>query len=374
MRARFEQSIVGGAPMAPRTRTRWVGVAAAALATAACDGRTVDLGGTASSCIDAASPPESCTYAGPYNDGSGYFGGIPYECADPGGTPQSPSSTDDVASALVGTWTGCAQTGPAAQTGPYAGVMSAGVEFTRDGRFSLLGVDLAWNMQPIADPAHTGTFAVVDASATLGPGAYQVRFTADNGGVSLSQIVLVSSPTKLRFFTPQATDFAPARTWQFRAGICGPAFDPESTCGSDANLLSRMAGRWIWCSGQPGPPLLEPDPWPQPGSPYVGLEIGADSSWVALAVDTDGGLVPAPLTMFSSISGTVELGGSQTLWTSQNQTYVFPEPPRVDACGRVMMPFGPDRVCDCSTPTSTTCQVSPCPIDYQESLQMVREP
>jgi hypothetical protein len=310
----------------------------------------------------------SCSYSGSYDDGGGYFGGIPLECADSSGTPVALASTDDVTAALIGAWTGCGQ------GGPYAGATGSAIQFTSDGRFAFLGQDAAWNLNPLTGSADQGSFVVLDASSTLGPGTYQVRFTIDNGGVFLSQVSVLTAPAKLRFFAPSANDFAPARTWKFRAGLCGPQFGATDVCSSSGDaLLSRMAGRWFWCSGNLGLPFVNNDPTLQPGTPYVGIEIHPGGSWVMLTEDVDGGLIPAPATMFSMAAGSLELGSSQTVWISGSQAVFAPGVPLVDACGRVLLPSPVYACSDCLSATPT-CNGETCPLSVSKSGELVRAP
>src|SRR5581483_11586185 len=100
------------------------------------------------------------------------------------------------------------------------------IEFTGDGRFFSMEQDASGSaaLARSTAPASTGTFTVLDASAALGAGTYQVRFTAANGGVFLSQVDVFGAPARLRFFSPAAADFVPAQTLAYQAGVCGPSF------------------------------------------------------------------------------------------------------------------------------------------------------
>jgi hypothetical protein len=282
-----------------------------------------------------------------------------------------------VASALVGVWTGCPKGPPPFSTsGPYAGTAAPGVEFTSDGHFFLLSVDSDWNEQGIDKMADQGTFAVVDASSTLGPGEYQVRFTANDGEVSLSQVDVFASPPKLRFFGPQAADFSLAQTWKFRAGICGPSFVSQSSCVGQGDPFAPMVGRWLWCSGEPDT-VFGIGSLQLPGAPYVGIDIHADTTFNLLVQDDDGGLVPASPVPYATVSGTLQLGPSdgQSKWTGINPGAIIGgtlSTPLVDACGRAML-WDPTRICDCSYPNSPTCHASPCPVDPSRSQLLVRQ-
>lgn len=341
-----------------------------ALGPPACRGERLDLGGTTgATCPADAAVPASCQYSGPYSDGSGYFNEVPLGCGQADGAALSPSSTGELAAALVGAWTACSN------VGPYPGANSSYIQFTSDGHFSLSAEN--------ADGAATydGTFDVVDAASTLGPGTYQVRFTANDGSVSLTQVIAFSSPAKLRFFVPQAADYAPAQTWAFRAGVCGPSFDSDSACTSEVTV-PQMQGRWIWCSGpESGLFFFDQGPQQGPGWPYIGLDISADGSWVALAQDTDGGIVPAPPALGALVAGTLSLGPRGSIWAGSEisspssstspTTGVEPNLPVIDACGRVLLPW-PARDCACSNPDPNSCP--PCPIDPTQSPQFVRVP
>jgi hypothetical protein len=314
---------------------------------AGCRAQIVDLGGPNACAVDGGSPA-SCGYSGSYSDGSGHFDGLPPYCADPDGAQIQPASTAQVAAALVGVWAACAS------SGPYPGSEAIGVEFGADGKFFLLDGDTDDNLKPASDVSRQGTFMVVDATASLGAGEFQVRFAAGNGGVSLAQVTLFGSPARLRFFVPAAADFVPAETWGFRAGVCGPAFGPQATC-SDEDLLSRMQGRWIWCgSGRSGPPLSGAD---------IGLEVRG-ATWSALIEDGRGAVVPAP-----GESGNVTLGSDGTngaTWTRGGITIFSPWRPLIDACGREML-LSPDHVCQVG-------QALPCSVDYSASVLFVRSP
>ncbi len=359
--------------MGGQATRRTIAVATAAWCLAGCQTRVVDLGGPGTPpCSDDAGPPASCAAPASYDGGAGYYAGTPVECADSTSTPLALGSTDAVTAALLGAWTGCAQ------GGPYVGATATGVQFTIDAsgaRFALLGLDAAWNLLPNGGSAYQGSFVVVDSSSTLGPGTYQVRFTADNGGVFLSQVAVLGSPTKLRFFAPGANDFAPARTWQFRATVCGPQFDTTDVCGSRDDLLSRMVGRWIWCSGTLGGPFGIPDPANLPGMPYVGIDIRPDATWSMLTEDVDGGLIAAPVTRSATesalTSGSVQFESNQTLWISGGATVVAPGSPRVDACGRVFMPSPVYACARCESATPSGCGET-CPLSVSKSGEMVR--
>ena len=121
-------------------------------------------------------------------------------------------STSDVADALTGSWRACTF-GGFAVSGSFLNAIDPaigidGVEFTGDGRFFLLTTDnpkhaasmpYTYSLERGSSAAEaSGTFEVIDASASLGPGTLQVRMTAANGSVLIEQVVLYDLPAKLR--------------------------------------------------------------------------------------------------------------------------------------------------------------------------------
>ncbi len=321
----------------------------------ACRAQIADLGGP-DPCAGDAGAPLSCRYAGPYSDGSGIFGGVPQSCSDADGLPIT--SEAQVATAIVGVWTGCGT------SGPYPGSQASGVQFGSDGTFSLLDEDYTTSsVVPSSDPARSGTFTIVDASSTLGHGTFQVRFTAADGGVSLVQVAVLGSPPKLRFFVPGATDFVPALTWAFRAGVCGPGFGPPATCMDNEKLLARMQGRWIWCSGPNSGPAVVTSAPPQMQPTPIGLEVNG-SQWTLLFEDASGAVVPDP-----GMSGTLQLGPdgrSGSTWTNGGSMLINPWLPMIDACGRAML-LEPTHICQLG-------QSAPCSVDVSASGLFVRLP
>jgi hypothetical protein len=147
----------------------------------------------------------------------------------------------------------------------------------------------------------TGTYQVVDASATLGPGTYEIRLQPSTGGVYLAQVLMLGSPVKMRFVFstgPSSEDFAPAFPLTFRAGVCnygqlGPAYTPAS----NADSAAHVEGSWIWCAG-PGP--IAPDGQES----VVGFEFPGDGTWHALLEDASGNVARGTA---SGDDGTVEI-------------------------------------------------------------------
>ena len=228
------------------------------------------------------------------------------------------------------------------------------MEFTADGRFFLMGdAPNSLDLGRLTDGASSGTFSVVDASPTLGPGAFQVRFSAGNGGVFLQQVAVLGSPSRLRFFAPAAADFVPAVSLSYQAGVCGPSFVMPSACQDQGDLLTRLQGRWLSCGGSTPLDIAWRGPTPPP--PFVGVEIQG-STITGLVIDATGSVVPdttysGPLVLLSpGQSGVIMFGGQGHSAVTQVMTAAV-----VDACDRAMV-FGPPRICDnwSTTVTATT--------------------
>jgi hypothetical protein len=330
----------------------------------ACRAQLADLGGPDPCKGDAEAAASSCRYTGPYSDGSGPFAGVPHYCGDPDGVQLASSA--NVGTAIVGVWAACGM------SGPYPGSQAAGVQLGSDGKFVLLDQDSNFTFQPSSDPGRSGTFALVDASSSLGSGTFQIRFTAANGGVSLVQVVVLGSPPRLRFFTPTPTDFVPALTWAFRAAVCGPQFGPPATCDSSDNLLARMQGCWIWCSGPDDSPLITQSGPSQVQPTPVGLEV-TGTQWTLLFEDSRGTVVPDP-----ERSGTLQLnsdGPYRSIWRNGGSQVLDPESPMIDACGRAML-LRPTGVCKQGETVTEQCvgPSCPCPLDPSRSGLFVRAP
>ncbi|MGA7119859.1 MAG: hypothetical protein WBY94_07175 [Polyangiaceae bacterium] len=281
---------------------------------AGCSGRTVvDLGGSTLAATalaagerDAASVPASCAYTGPYDNGSGYYEGEPDSCSAADGPMHAFGSTSDVANALTGSWRACTF-GGFAVSGSFLNAIDPaigidGVEFTGDGRFFLLTTDnsdpaasmpYTYSLERGSSAADTGTFEVIDASASLGPGTFQVRMTAANGSVLIEQVVLYDLPAKLRVVAQNGfEEFSRPLPWTFRANVCGPGFGPPHTETSAPDFMARLTGRWAWCSGQLG------------GTNSIGVEFLGDGTWYGL-VEDEAGNVTRQTT--GSLHGTVQV-------------------------------------------------------------------
>jgi hypothetical protein len=247
----------------------------------------------------------TCTYTGPYSDGSGYLADPPSSCTDASGALESFTSASGVAAALVGTWISCASGG---STNVFVRTLdsgAAGVEFRSDGTFTLLTTLTAStsdvSLVPATGASDSGTFVVLDASASLGPGTYQVRLSAMNGGVYTTQVVVFGATPGLRFFSPGADDYAPALTKKFEANVCGGPFGPVDSPASSGDAVARMQGKWARCPVTTSHML---GPLTTHGQ---GLEFPGDGTWYTLFEDSSGNLVR---TTDPSEHGTFVVAGS----------------------------------------------------------------
>lgn len=198
-----------------------------------------------------------CTIGG-CTDGTGYLADTPASCsADPGPIPTYTSAAD-VAAAMVGLWSSCGSTvgGPLffSSLDP-GGPGGAAIELTNDGHFRLwqgpssIAAQWANLLTPTTDDAGTGTYEVVDASAALGPGTYQARFTASSGGVSTTQVIVFTTPPRLRVFGSSGgvQDYAPSVSQAYQANVCGPALGPLYQPTSSDDVIAHLQGRWARC-------------------------------------------------------------------------------------------------------------------------------
>ena len=245
----------------------------------------------------------ACVYSGACSNGSGFLWNAPAFCSDEAGPQESFTSAAQVAAALVGTWSGCAlpsssseipfvesispQT-PRPSSSP-ATAISPSSRTPRDRRsLSLVAGSAAGD---------SGTFEVVDASASLGAGNYQVKLSGSDGGVHAVQVVAFSSGPRLRFFAPGASDYMHAPSKQFQANVCGPAFGPVDTPSSGDEALARLKGTWVRCSNPAASSLFS-------AFADEGIVFPGDGTWYALVENGSGALVrtPDPLSQ-----GTVEV-------------------------------------------------------------------
>ncbi|MGH7439021.1 MAG: hypothetical protein ACRENE_25310 [Polyangiaceae bacterium] len=315
-------------------RTTPIGCVALLLAMSAvgCRSQVADLGGAGPCTAPAADAglPAACRSAVRLSDGGGFAPLAAEQCSAQDGTLLAFTSTADVAAALVGIWMGCGVSN--GMNGPFPGAASSTVEFTSDGRFFLMGGS---PLVRLTGPADSGTFAVIDASSTLGPGTFQVRFDTGSGGAFPVQVAVLGSPSRLRFFSPTQNDFVPAVSLAFQAGVCGPSFVEPARCLDEGDLLAQLQGRWLSCEGLS--PFLFSWPQSQPmPPPFVGVEIRG-STIGALVVDTGGALVADPkytgqLVISPGQSGSFMMGvGGQVTQVGAS--------PAIDACNRAMVLF-----------------------------------
>ncbi|HEY4013511.1 MAG TPA: hypothetical protein VGM06_09250 [Polyangiaceae bacterium] len=283
----------------------------------------------------------ACGFAGECSDGSGYIYDPPGWCASPSGAATAFATTSAVAAALAGVWVSCSGAATFART---IDPIAAGIEFTADGHYHLLGNEADFTQDSrdttllrLDDPSlgladasapDVGTFDVVDASATLGAGAFQVRLTAGDGGIHVAQVVVFGSPVRIRFFTPSADDYAHALTKAYQANVCGPALGPIVTPDSPA---AQLQGRWARCDD--GIPTQDEF---APFFAQQGLEFEADGTWHTLVEDPTGALVP---TTNPDFMGTYTSGTSQDDVVLNGGEVVTPQ---FDACGGMVLLPSPD--------------------------------
>jgi hypothetical protein len=203
-----------------------------------------------------------------------------------------------VAQAIVGTWYDCSwgndPSDPILRALGYdQDDQGGGLALTNDGYYAVLkngpGVEPAVstpNSGAFQSMSLTGTYQVVDASATLGAGSYQISFQDSLGNVHLARVEMLGSPTKMRLIsgTPSiAEEFAPALPLTFRAGICNYAqFGPQlAPFARAAETLEGITGTWIWCAG-PRPALNDNV------APIVGVEFPGDGTFHDLVEDGAG--------------------------------------------------------------------------------------
>jgi hypothetical protein len=331
---------------------------------AACSGPKVDLGGqqlanggsdndasaedapTSTACtslVDVA----ACADPGRCSDGSGYLFDLPtLSCSTVAGPPRSFTSTTEVAKAMVGVWHTCASNSEASD---FFGGYASGIEFTDDGHFFLLTgddsvpqdatlvreIDAPPPLFPSGPPSDTGTYAVVDASATLGPGMYQSRLTASSGGTDIKQVIVFDSPPRLRFFSPGASDYVRALTKEYQANVCGPGLGPRYTPSSSDDLLTHMQGRWARCSNSLSNGLLAPIT-----AQGQGVEFPGNGTWYTLVEDDTGKLVRAT---DAKSSGTIQgLAGATFSFLFSTAAGSEELEPLVDQCGALTFAQGAD--------------------------------
>jgi hypothetical protein len=272
-----------------------------AVTSVACVAGTVDLGGG-----DAA-PPEvveggasvsarttlaTCSSAAEMSAtlGNGFNYETPAACTAAQGPAQPVTSAADVASLLVGLWYDCTHKSFGIDVDEED---HEAIQLTSDGHYVTYGGDSNWTLVPLPpvpdDPdvdaggvtlASTGTFTVVDGSATYGAGSYELQLHPANGGLFTGQVVVTTSPVQLHFFPTNGAEqvFTPPLPWSPRAGVCSCVNTTETPSfeNDPVGLASAIVGRWLWCAGGSGP------------FGNIGIEFAAGGAWYELNEDQSG--------------------------------------------------------------------------------------
>jgi hypothetical protein len=268
-----------------------------AVASAACVTRPIDLGGG-----DGGTPPAgftpttiavtTCASAPSTSavQGDGFNGERPAACDAPRGATHAVASPADVAASLVGLWYDCTHH----SFGIDFGQMGSAVELTNDGHYRGYGYDPDKNLLPLdalpgdpyfeaghaSTPASTGTFTVVDGSATYGAGTYELQLHPNDGGLFRGQVLVTDGPTQIHFLPVNADEqiLTQALPWSPRRGVCSCVSTTETAAyeTDPVALSSAIQGRWLWCGGD-GPPAGN-----------MGIEFAAGSTWYALSENATG--------------------------------------------------------------------------------------
>lgn len=197
-----------------------------------------------------------------------------------------------MASRIVGLWFDCTRQAFGVD-GP--GDDEKAIQLTSDGRYVSYGSDDSETLVPLVSAAgdpdpddegsgatasSSGTFTVVDGSATYGAGSYELQLHPANGGLFKGQVVITTSPAQLLFFPTNGAEqvFTPPLPWSPRAGVCScvdttatPAFEDDAV-----GLANAIVGRWIWCAGDGAP------------AGNIGIEFAAGNTWYELDEDPNG--------------------------------------------------------------------------------------
>jgi len=231
-------------------------------------------------------------------DGEGFSGLMPNWCGAAPGAPLAFSSPADVTAAITGTWFDC-------DNDDFFSVLQTplnGVQLTTDGHISALNVDGDSKLADLSDftlfygaagssginpegsnpPLATASYAIVDASATLGAGTFQMRITASDGTIEQAQILVYASPARVKLVLDNTSvSLVRPVSLQYRAGICAPAFPGGTPApqGTVIPLAGFPAGRWIWCGGG-GIPAFG-----------YGFDLNGDGAAFALDIDSSGNFV-----------------------------------------------------------------------------------
>ncbi len=240
------------------------------------------------------------------SDGSGYSGLLPTICGDPPTPSQAPvalSTTADVLAAIAGTWINC---GSASFFSLLATSGASGVDFAPQGVLVGLVIDGGSNLVPLAsavgylgsagdnsDPLTTASYDVVDSSATLGAGTFQIRMTGSNGTVEIAQILTYQNPARIQLVNASSTiSLVRPVTFAYRAGVCPDAFAGGTMAPAGTDVRSLVAGRWIWCGGAGQPEFR------------YGFDVPGDGTLVELDIDPTGNFVPLTTIAAGSFIGT----------------------------------------------------------------------
>ena len=253
----------------------------------------------------------SCSCSQP----AGFAAVTPTECDEGPGSAHPVASAADVASLLPGTWSACG--GPAfgivpnAFGGQQGNTEASSVELTADGQYHLLGAGPDSSLVSFAPPVDSdggaesdaspgsildGTYAVVDGSATYGPGTFELQLRPATGGLFSGQVLVTDSPRQIQYLAPNVSPqtLSPSYSWTVRAGLCS-CLDAKGTKVSESDpvgLAAAITGRWLWCGNEPvfPAPAFPPPANPPyvPLGPVMGLEFSSDGRWYVLGVDPSG--------------------------------------------------------------------------------------
>jgi hypothetical protein len=250
----------------------------------------------------ATAPPAACYADAGLVDGAEYSGIEPSWCEDAPAALVAFASPADLTAAIAGTWFDC-------DNNNFFSVLTTpvvdGVEITSDGHIDSLNVDGETKLANQSDftayfgsssqsgydpesknvPFAMASYVIVDASATLGAGTYQMRITGADGSIEQAQILVYSGPDRIKLVLDnQSVTLVRAVSFRYRAGICSPGFAGGRPVTAGAFPLAGLApGRWIWCGGE-GEPTFG-----------YGFDEQDDGTAVELDVDSTGNLVPIAL-------------------------------------------------------------------------------
>jgi hypothetical protein len=268
-------------------------------------------------------------------DGTGYSGLVPSWCGDAPGAPLAFPSPADVTAAVPGTWIDCDDPN-------FFSVLAGpvnGVQITSDGHIESLYVDGETKLANPGDftpfsgsagssgfsPESTNaalamaTYAIVDSSATLGAGTFQMRITGSDGSIEQAQILVWGSPDRIKLVLGnESVTLVRAVSFQYRAGVCSPAFSGGTAMQQGGSPFAGLsAGRWIWCGGE-GIPAFS-----------YGFDMQDDGGALQLGIDWSGNFVAAD-------------GGGLVQWPLLQ--YPQPLPPNVSTCPAALEIVNPEPI------------------------------